>query len=94
MFRPIDDNGLPTTTKGNVPDQPPSPKASKIDSGNLVQLWWGQTITKVRFVLEMREYEDVGLLSSNSNEIGASAVNLSGLSQSVWKLIYNGTGNK
>lgn len=94
FIRPIEDNGLPPTTKGNVPDQPPSPKASKIDSGNLVQLWWGPTISNVRFVLEMREFEDVGLLGSNSNVINTSEMaNLAGLSQSIWKSIYNGTGN-
>jgi hypothetical protein len=96
-IRPIDEDGLSLITKGNVPDQPLTPRAQKVVD-NLVELWWGPTATNgypiLRYLLEMRNVEDADfLVSKNETELGG--ITRSAIlphPQSPWKCIYNGSG--
>lgn len=96
--RPDDEEGLTIKTKGNVPDQPLTPRVH--ERQDLLELWWGpwgSTSTNshavLRYVLEMRDVEE-GDLIRNSNETEGAVITKSSttITQSAWKPIYNGTG--
>ncbi|KAK4016061.1 hypothetical protein OUZ56_031022 [Daphnia magna] len=95
---PADDDGILLTTKGNVPDQPLSPRANKIVD-NLIELWWGTRASNdypiLRYVLEMRCVEDPVFLDRHDNETdsGITKTAIFPNTQSSWKPIYNGTDN-
>lgn len=97
LSRPADDDGILLTTKGNVPDQPLSPRANKIVD-NLIELWWGTRASNdypiLRYVLEMRCVEDPVFLDRHDNETdsGITKTAIFPNTQSSWKPIYNGTG--